>query len=95
MNGLFSETLKVELNEAEQRKAILTQTLNTIVKTEIKPITVEQIKTYIKRDKEALETGDTFEIKNVINSYIRKMLVSPEYINVVSIVDIIGGGGGS
>jgi site-specific DNA recombinase len=95
MNGFISEVLKKELSEAEKKKAILSQTLDSISKTEFIPITTNFIKSFVEHDKKMLQNGDAHEIKNIINSYIREVLVFPTYFHIISIVDFIGGGGGS
>jgi site-specific DNA recombinase len=86
MDGFVSEALKAELTAAEQRKAIITQTLNGIVKTEVKLITTDIIMDKVLKDKDILDNGDPLEIKNVIQAYTIEVIKKAQSIKASFIV---------
>jgi len=93
MAGLDLVALRDELSEAEKKKVILTQTLKSIVKSELAPITKDFVKSKVSKDKKTISEGTLEEIKNVVQSYVTEVLVNPDNIDTTLVCDFDGGGG--
>ncbi len=50
---------------------------------------------YLKKDKQALESKDLLKMKNIIQTYVEKVVVYEDRLDITfKIVDFNGGGGG-
>ncbi len=94
-SGMFHPSMKEKMDLLENRKSELTLYLNeAILQAEKYAPKVENIEEYLKKDFNLLDKNKT-EIKEIINTYIKKVLVFEDKIEVQYIVDFTNGGGGS
>ena len=91
--GMFHESMKTKMDELEKRKGELTIYLHEAkLQTERYAPKIGDVERYLKKDFD-LKTKEPIDQKNIIDNYIKKVLVFEDQIEIQFIVDLGGGGG--
>lgn len=94
--GLYNPTMKETLTKLEEQKAYIQSRLYEIERHEDITLTKEMIQAYLEKDKQAILSGDLQACKKVLPTYVEKVLVYDDHVDVIlklDIVDLNGGGG--
>lgn len=95
-DGLYSPTMKETLTKLEEEKAQLQVAIDEIQRSSIVELTEDMIKAYLEKDKQVILSGDLQACKSIISTYVDRVIVYEDHIDVVlKIVDFTGGGGGN
>ena len=93
--GMFHPSMKAKMNELEARKASLTQKLEEAkLQAETYTPTPEMIRRYLEKDSD-IRNKSLEEQKRIIQTYVSKVIVHENKIDIYAIVDLNGGGEGS
>lgn len=91
--GMFHESMKLKMDELEKRKSELTLYLHEAkLQSEKYAPKIGDVEKYLKKDFN-LKTKELLEQKQIINTYIKKVLVFEDEIHIEFIVDLGSGGG--
>lgn len=90
--GMFHPSMKAKMNELEARKASLTQKLEEAkLQAETYTPTPEMIRRYLEKDSD-IRNKSLEEQKRIIQTYVSKVIVHENKIDIYAIVDLNGGG---
>lgn len=92
--GLFHPSFKEKMDYLEQRKETILRRLHEAeLQAQINSPTIDEIKAYILKDV-GVKYKDPDEQKRIIQTYVRKVIVYEDHIDVHFIVDLSGGAEG-
>jgi site-specific DNA recombinase len=91
-NGLFHSSFKEKMDTLEAQKETISRRLNEAeLQAQINSPTVDMIKAYIAKDSD-IKNKSPKELQRIIQTYIKKVTVYDDYIDIEFIVDLSGGG---
>ncbi len=95
-DGMYNPTMKSTMDKLEQEKAQVSTMISDIRSKMLCPsIDKNMIIKYLQKDAEALENKNPDDIKKLIQTYVEKVLVHQDYVDITLIVHTNGGGEGS
>jgi site-specific DNA recombinase len=93
--GMFHPAMKEKMDELETKKAILTMKIEEAkLQAQAHAPTEEMIRKYLQKDAD-IKNKSLEEQKRIIQTYVKKVVVYENTIDVATIVTLDGGGGGS
>lgn len=93
--GLYHPSFKEKMDQLEQQKAVVLRRLKEAeFQAQINSPSIEEIKSYILKDAD-IKNRDLDEQKRIIQTYIRKIVVYENEIEIQFIVDLNGGADGT
>jgi len=93
--GMFHPSMKEKMDELEAKKANLTIKLEEAkLQAQTHAPTKEMIRNYLQKDAD-IKNKSPEEQKRIIQTYVKKVIVYDNEINIDTIVDLNGGGEGS
>lgn len=89
-NGMFHESMKSKMDILESKKSQLTLDLNEAnLQAEINSPTIDMIKKYLQKDSD-IKNKSLDEQKKIIQTFVSKVIVNHDNINVEFVVDLNG-----
>ncbi len=93
--GMFHESMKAKMDELEAKKASLTIKLEEAkLQAQTHSPTPDMIRRYLQKDAD-IRNKSLEEQKRIIQTYVKKVIVYENKIDIETIVDLNGGGEGS
>ncbi len=96
-DGLYSPSMKTAMSDLEEQKSQITNMINEIkIKFESKQLNMGMIESYLLRDVERLKNKNVDDLKEIINTYVDKVIVTDDKIDTnLKVVHMNGAGNGN
>jgi site-specific DNA recombinase len=95
-DGMYNPSMKVSMGRLEQEKDEISSTISEM-KNRMLCTTLDRdmIINYLKKDMEAIESKNPDDLKKIIQTYVEKVIVSQDHVDIHLIVHSNGGGEGT
>lgn len=96
-DGLYNPSMKNAMSDLEEQKSQITNVINEIkIKFESKQHNMDMIESYLLRDAERLKSKNVDDLKEIINTYVDKVIVTDDKIDTnLKVVHMNGAGNGN
>ena len=95
-DGMYNLSMKATMDKLEQEKAEVSSMISEIrSKLLCTSIDRDMIIKYLQKDMEALDRKSPEDLKKIVQTYVEKVEVYQDYVDITLIVHTIGGGEGS
>ncbi len=94
-DGLYNSSMKITMDKLEQEKAEILMIINEY-QTKLKSVSLDKsmIVAYLEKDIAALKSKNPDDLKKIIQTYVEKVVVYEEYVEVFLVLFVHMSGGG-